>query len=106
MIIDLCSSSIQYADPPHGEEKWEAVEGGFNCALDLVKFIRKSYGDYFCLSVAGYPEGHPNVIKDVENVDALSESEKKRLVNLEGKYYVCHDEVYIYIYMSINLILR
>lgn len=24
-------------DPPKGQEKWEAVAGGFNCALDLVK---------------------------------------------------------------------
>lgn len=45
-------------DPPVGEEKWVAVEGGFTCALDLVKHVRKEYGDYFCIAVAGYPEGH------------------------------------------------
>lgn len=28
-------------DPPKGQEKWEAVEGGFNCALDLVKCARR-----------------------------------------------------------------
>lgn len=25
--------------------------------LDLVKYIKKEHGDYFCISVAGYPEG-------------------------------------------------
>uniref|UniRef100_A0A6U4TV69 MTHFR SAM-binding regulatory domain-containing protein n=1 Tax=Hemiselmis andersenii TaxID=464988 RepID=A0A6U4TV69_HEMAN len=51
-------------DPPKGEEKWTAVEGGFNNAIDLVKFIRAEYGDYFGISVAGYPEGHIDWYKD------------------------------------------
>ena len=66
-------------DPPHGQEKWEATEGGFECALDLVKFIRREHGDYFCLSVAGYPEGHPDKILPVTGgYDSLSEAEKRR----------------------------
>ena len=39
------------------------MEGGFSCALDLVRYIRAEYGDYFGLTVAGYPEAHPDVIK-------------------------------------------
>ncbi len=27
-------------DPPKGQDNFEAVEGGFSCALDLVKYIR------------------------------------------------------------------
>ena len=45
-----------------------------------MKYIRKVHGDYFCLSVAGYPEGHPNVIKTVPEGTELTESEKKRIV--------------------------
>lgn len=30
----------------------------FTWAVDLVKYIRKQYGDYFCVGVAAYPEGH------------------------------------------------
>ncbi|XP_011074034.1 probable methylenetetrahydrofolate reductase [Sesamum indicum] len=51
-------------DPPHGQDKFVQVEGGFACALDLVKHIRSKYGDYFGITVAGYPEGHPDVIQD------------------------------------------
>ena len=40
-------------DPPLGQDKWEATEGGFNCALDLVKHIKKTYGNHFGLSVSG-----------------------------------------------------
>lgn len=40
------------------------VEGGFSCALDLVRYIRKEHGDYFGIGVAGYPEAHPDKIVD------------------------------------------
>mmetsp|Transcript_8247 Transcript_8247/g.24787 ORF Transcript_8247/g.24787 Transcript_8247/m.24787 type:complete len:617 (-) Transcript_8247:127-1977(-) len=46
-------------DPAEGEN-WEAAEGGFEHGVDLVKFIRQEYGDYFSICVAGYPEGHPD----------------------------------------------
>ena len=84
-------------DPPVGQDKWEATEGGFECALDLVKFIRQEHGDYFCLSVAGYPEGHPDTIVHVgDSEDALSESERTRckvVVEADGtkKVFVCPD---------------
>jgi methylenetetrahydrofolate reductase (NADPH) len=67
-------------DAPEGSDgKWVASEGGFACGEDLVGHIRKRFGDYFCLSVAGYPEGHPEKIKAVAGgVASLSPSELKR----------------------------
>ena len=49
-------------DPPQVETKWTASDSSFTCGLDLVQYIREHHGDYFCLAVAGYPEGHPSVI--------------------------------------------
>ncbi|KAL0577913.1 methylenetetrahydrofolate reductase (NAD(P)H) met13 [Marasmius crinis-equi] len=43
-------------DPPAGKEDWEAVEGGFVHGIDLVKHIRRDYGDYFDIAVAGFPQ--------------------------------------------------
>ena len=48
-------------DPPAGQE-WQASKDGFECALDLVKYIKANHGDYFNIGVACYPEGHPNRI--------------------------------------------
>ncbi|KAJ2786628.1 methylenetetrahydrofolate reductase 1 [Coemansia interrupta] len=45
-------------DPPRGAEYWTACDGGFTYAADLVRYIREKYQDYFCIGVAGYPEGH------------------------------------------------
>ncbi|KAM0251049.1 hypothetical protein ACHAP5_001929 [Fusarium lateritium] len=51
-------------DPPRREEYRDAEDseddGGqdFNWAIDLVKYIRKTHDDYFCIGVAAYPEGH------------------------------------------------
>jgi len=83
-------------DPPAGEEEWTAVEGGFSCALDLVKYIRKQFGQEFGIAVAGYPEGHPNAITELKDGEAesLSESEKTRCSEFDGKMYVCKDEDY------------
>ncbi|CAG9467574.1 unnamed protein product [Pedinophyceae sp. YPF-701] len=71
-------------DPPAGQERWTAVEGGFTCALDLVKYIREQYGDYFGIAVAGYPEAHPDaIVEDPEemkkNYQADIEYLKKKL---------------------------
>lgn len=66
-------------DPPVGQEKWEVSEGGFTCALDLVTYTRQKYGDFFCLSVAGYPEGHPNKFSVVEGgLESLTDTERLR----------------------------
>ena len=45
----------EYRDPEDSED-----DGGqdFNWAIDLVRYIRKTHGDYFCIGVAAYPEGH------------------------------------------------
>jgi methylenetetrahydrofolate reductase (NADPH) len=47
-------------DPPKGAISWEPVAGGCATAIDLVRLIRKEHGDYFCIAVAGFPEGHPH----------------------------------------------
>jgi methylenetetrahydrofolate reductase (NADPH) len=50
-------------DPPRdheyssGEPEPEGSEK-FYWAADLVRYIRRLHGDYFCIGVAGYPEGH------------------------------------------------
>lgn len=80
-------------DPPAGQDRWEATEGGFASTLDLVRHIRENYGDWFCVSVAGYPEGHPNVIKEVGDAP-LSAAEQKRVVFTDDGQFMCHDADY------------
>lgn len=80
-------------DPPKGQERWEATEGGFACALDLVKYIKANYGDFFSIQVAGYPEGHPDrITKASELGRPMSAAEKARSVDVDGVLHVCPDE--------------
>jgi len=82
-------------DPPAGQDEWKASEGGFTCALDLVHFIKsRSDAMDFGISVAGYPEGHPNAITEVDDVSKLSETEKARSSHFDGKTYCCLDADY------------
>jgi methylenetetrahydrofolate reductase (NADPH) len=62
-------------DPPRDQEKWEAKDGGFRYAKDLVKYIRTRYGDHFDIGVAGYPEG----CDDHRNVDVLIDHLKEKV---------------------------
>lgn len=45
-------------DAPRGEEYWVASDPEFQHGSDLVRYIRRHHGDYFCVGIAGYPEGH------------------------------------------------
>ena len=88
-------------DPPQGQSEWVATEGGFTCALDLVKYMRDKYADYFCISVSGYPEGHPNAITEVEKADlaSLTDAENGRLIELVNddgvtEYWCCRDAAF------------
>jgi hypothetical protein len=58
-----------------------------------VKHIREKHDTYFDVAVAGYPEGHPAVIKKVEEGRALSEDELTRVITMEDGQYVCSDAV-------------
>ena len=82
-------------DPAAGQEEWTAAEGGFTCALDLVRFIRAEFDeDDFGISVAGYPEGHPNAISLVEDPATMTPTEEARSSTCEGQTFTCRDEDY------------
>jgi len=79
-------------DPPVGQENFEKVDTGFGCALDLVKYIREKTGNTFCITFAGYPEGHPNMIKKVIAGQTLTATERGRAVKMDdGSIHVCSD---------------
>ena len=48
-------------DPPEGQDSFEAVEGGFQHANELVDLIHHQFPT-FGVGVAGYPEKHPEAI--------------------------------------------
>ncbi|CAL5869707.1 uncharacterized protein PFLUO_LOCUS3937 [Penicillium psychrofluorescens] len=62
-------------DPPREKENWEATEGGFRYAKDLVKYIREKYGNHFDIGVGGYPEG----ADDNADVDQLIDHLKEKV---------------------------
>lgn len=62
-------------DPPRDAEKWQATDGGFHYAKDLVSYIKSRYGNHFDIGVAGYPEG----CDDEDNVDLLIDHLKEKI---------------------------
>jgi len=66
----------------------------FECSLDLIEHIREFYDDFFCITTAGYPEGHPDLFVKVNNLESLSKTEYQRMVKYDQEYYVCPDDKY------------
>jgi methylenetetrahydrofolate reductase (NADPH) len=63
-------------DAPRGQRAWKPgdVSGGAcERAIDLVRLIRETYGDYFCIAVAGHPEGHPSSTSQEEEINHLKQ---------------------------------
>lgn len=91
-------------DPPLGQERWTASDNELSCALDLVRYIRSKYDDFFSISVAGYPEGHPAAMTELpfDALETLSPSERLRYsvdTKTEGEVEVpviniCRDEAF------------
>ncbi|KAI1484350.1 methylenetetrahydrofolate reductase-domain-containing protein [Biscogniauxia mediterranea] len=48
--------AAEYQNPDENPE--DAIDEDFQWAVDLVRYIKKNHGDYFCIGVATYPEGH------------------------------------------------
>jgi len=60
-ILALRGDPPRRAEYMDAEEEKEEEEGEeFQWAADLVRYIKKTHGDYFCIGVAAYPEGHAN----------------------------------------------
>lgn len=60
-------------DPPRDQDKWTATDDGFQYARDLVKHIRRTYGNHFDIGVAGYPEGCDDNKDEESLLDHLKE---------------------------------
>ncbi|EXJ94002.1 methylenetetrahydrofolate reductase (NADPH) [Capronia coronata CBS 617.96] len=95
-------------DPPR-EEYRDTNEGGsggsgtdsnedFVWAVDLVRYIRRNYGDYFSIGVAGYPEGHA----DESNPEAGKQSVEHDLPYLAEKVAAGADFIMTQLTYDIN----
>lgn len=92
-------------DPPAGQTIWHAQDNKLTCGLDLVNYIRTNFKEISSsynnihITVAGYPEGHPASMSEVDNFESLSKAEKGRasiIMDKNGKktIMVCKDENY------------
>ena len=91
-------------DPPKGEDAFTTVEGGFSCALDLVKHIRAKHGDAFGIGVAGYPEAHPDAI--VDDAAAMAANYAKDIAYLKKKCDAGADFIVTQLFYDVDLFLQ
>lgn len=81
-------------DPPRGET-WKQIEGGFANAIDLVRFIKEEFGNWFGIAVAGYPEGH-----------AESKSYEEDLKFLKAKVDAGADVIITQLFYDVDIFLK
>ncbi len=78
----ICNIMALRGDPPKGQEKFTAAEGGFRYAVELVRFIKEHFPG-MGIGVAGYPEGHSETPNRLMEMDYL-----KQKVDA-GADYIC-----------------
>ncbi|MEW5298512.1 MAG: hypothetical protein WDW38_000753 [Sanguina aurantia] len=91
-------------DPPKGQEKFEQVEGGLGCALDLVKYIRTQHGDTFGVCVAGYPEAHPDHI--VDDKEQMEKNYAADLVYLKQKVEAGGEMIITQLFYDVEIFIK
>jgi len=57
-------------DPPKGKSPFTPAPDGFPFAAEMVAFIKKNF-PHFGISVAGFPEGHPETPNRLKEMDHL-----------------------------------
>jgi len=57
-------------DPPQGQTHFEATEGGFRYASELIAWLRERWPE-LCIGAACYPEVHPEAGDATRDLDAL-----------------------------------
>jgi methylenetetrahydrofolate reductase (NADPH) len=89
------NNGIQNIVALRGDEYEESINSRFKYAVDLIKFIKKKYNNYFGIAVAGYPEGHPNAT-----------SYEKDLIYLKDKIDAGGDYIITQFFYDINTYLK
>jgi len=80
-------------DAPEGQESFQAVQGGFAYATDLVKFVREQQG--FSIAVATYPEGHPESLNGVvDDLKYLKVKQDEGAIAAITQYFFDNDAYY------------
>lgn len=82
-------------DPPRTEEYW-TPNCDFKNAVDLVKYIKEQHGNYFCIGVAGYPEGH------VDGADETRQDPKKDIPYLVEKVKAGADYIITQLFFDVD----
>ena len=65
----ICNVLALRGDPPAGQTQFVKTDGGFGYADELVQFARARHD--LCIGVAGYPEGHPQCLNRVRDLEHL-----------------------------------
>lgn len=55
---NICNVLALRGDPPKDNPIWTAGPDNFKYSSELCQAIRSSFGQYFSIGVAGFPEGH------------------------------------------------
>jgi methylenetetrahydrofolate reductase (NADPH) len=77
-------------DLPSGQREY----GEFNYANELVEFIKSTYKEQFYITVAGYPEQHPQNLNPIDDIKNLKKKINAGAASIITQYFYNSDAFY------------
>ncbi|RHZ23509.1 hypothetical protein DYB37_002955, partial [Aphanomyces astaci] len=92
-------------DPPIGSERWKAIPGGFQNAVELIRFIREEHGDWFCIAAAGYAEVHTEAWNN-PNLPPSDQARRVDMLRLKEKQDAGADFIITQFFFDVDKLLQ
>lgn len=93
--IGIKNLMLLRGDPPKGQDKFIAVDNGFNYANELIEYTKQNFD--FCIAGASYVEKHPEAVSLDEDIANLKKKVESGAEFLITQFFFDNDKYFSFV---------